>query len=214
MATRNSCAASTLASSVAAVGNLAKFNAIVWEGDVGWGNGLHYHDDVANAFAVAGSVAAVISNCQATAKTVIAHSLGNMVACSAFCDHGMEADRYIMLNAAVPAEAIDANAFNDSTNANPMVHHQWHGYEPRTWAAKWHELFAGNDDRSKLTWRGRFGPMLNKPAGFLSNFYSSGDEVLSLHTNVNGHGMVVVDAFSGSTPRIHSWQKQEYFKGR
>lgn len=55
---------------------------------------------------------------------LLPHSLGNMVVCTAIQDHGFRPDRYFMLNAAVPAEAFDVSAWNDTPLLNPMVHQE------------------------------------------------------------------------------------------
>ncbi|MGN0844722.1 MAG: hypothetical protein ACI4QT_05815 [Kiritimatiellia bacterium] len=95
-----------------------------------------------------------------------------------------------------------------------MVHHSWKGYANRTWTARWHELFPADDDRNKLTWKGRFGTLPTLSGLSLYNFYSSGDEVLSMRDLVGPDGMVHLDYNTGEEKRNYSWQKQERFKGR
>ena len=56
----------------------------------------------------------------------------------------------------IPAEAYDAPLGMAYSTSNPLVHPDWHDYASRTWSARWHELFGANDNRSLLTWRGRF----------------------------------------------------------
>lgn len=196
-------------------GSRARYYAVTWKGDlfVGKAKALFYHEDVVNAFLTAGDFNTVFAD-MASDTAVLAHSLGNMVVCSAIQDLGFRPAVYCMLNAAVPAEAIDTNAWSDAEIANPMVHHDWKGYANRTWAAKWHELFPENDSRRKLTWKGRFETLSHIPGLSLYNFYSSGDEVLGLHQLVEESGMVMLVANTGGEFRTHSWQKQERFKGR
>ncbi len=191
----------------------ARFYAVTWNGDDGFPNGLFYHENVVNAFLTAPAFATAFS-ARDNETAVLAHSLGNMVVCSAIQDHGFRPAVYCMLNAAVPAEAVDTNAWSDVETGNPMVHHAWKDYANRTWAAKWHELFPSGDDRNELTWKGRFASLPNLSGTALYNFYSSGDEVLGLWDVVGADGMVELDYNTGEEKRNHSWQKQERFKGR
>ena len=191
----------------------SRYYAVTWNGDEGFPNGLFYHGNVVNAFLTAPEFATAFAGSAAN-TAVLAHSLGNMVVCSAIQDHGFRPAVYCMLNAAVPAEAIDTSVWSDAETGNPMVHHDWKDYANRTWAAKWHELFDANDDRSKLTWKGRFALLPTLSGTTLYNFYSSGDEVLGLRDLVGPDGMVVVEHNTGEEERNHSWQKQERFKGR
>ena len=64
--------------------------------------------NVHNAFPTAPSFASAFSD-NASNTTIIAHSLGNMVVCSAIQNHGFRPARYFMLNAAVPAEAFEVS---------------------------------------------------------------------------------------------------------
>ena len=189
----------------------AKFVGVTWEGDVGWPNGLHYHEDVNNAFLSAQQLASSLEPFS-TNLSIVAHSLGNMVVSSSICDFGLRPSQYFLLNAAIPEEAFDDSRWNDSTNGNPMVHHEWKDYLQRTWSANWHKLFL--DDRRKLTWKNRFSSLCELPGIDIYNYYSSGDEVIGLYTLVSSDGMVHVDGLTGYEMRNHSWQKQERFKGR
>ncbi len=169
--------------------------------------------NVHNAFPTAPSFASAFSS-QASDTTVLAHSLGNMVVCSAIQDHGFRPDRYFMLNAAVPAEAFDESEWNDTALFNPMVHQEWVNYPSRTWASHWHNLFQANDIRHGLTWTNRFAdvPYLTD----LYNYYSTGDEILAVYDtpNADGSGKITIDSVTGGALRNYSWQKQERFKGR
>ena len=193
----------------------SRYYAVTWRGDLSWGifRGLFYHEDVVNSFLTAPAFASAFSG-DSENTAVLAHSLGNMVVCSAIQDHGFRPAVYCMLNAAVPAESIDPNAWSDAGTGNPMVHHRWKDYASRTWAARWHELFPEDDDRNKLTWKGRFSALPTLSGLSLYNFYSSGDEVLGLHDLVGPDGMIQLDYNTGEEKRNHSWQKQERFKGR
>jgi hypothetical protein len=187
----------------------AQFHTIDWKGDEGWPDpGLFYHQNVANAFEAAPNLANYV-NALPGSKVIVAHSLGNMVVSSAIADHGMIVDKYIMLNAAVPVEAYDDTAHNESATSNPMLHTDWTDYQQETWASCWHEHFNHpviTDDRNKLGWKGRFA---NIPKPIMYNFYSAGDEVLKIYT---GGGSL--SPMTGGEFRLYAWQKQERFKGR
>ena len=109
-------------------GSSTRFHGVTWEGDIGGINGLHYHEDVVSAFETAPHLVDY-ANGLSGQKTVMAHSLGNMVVSSAIADHGMGVDKYFMLNAAIPSEAYDESSWNsDDSGLNPMMHNDWAGY--------------------------------------------------------------------------------------
>ena len=197
-------------------GSNAKFHAFTWRGNDGVveEGGLNYHANVVHAFETAAAFAATNAQSVSGSTTVIAHSLGNMVVCSAIQDHGFRPARYFMFNAAVPVEAFDATQWNTSTNLNPMLHEEWHEYPDFSWAPLWHQLFGGSDTRQNLTWIDRFVAVPDLTDLF--NFYSTGDEVLSLFDtpDANGVGTITVEGGTGGSMTYHSWQKQERFKGR
>ena len=196
----------------------AAFYGVTWYGNDGmlwdvFNGGDNYHGNVVHAFETAASFASAFSGIAAN-STILAHSLGNMVVSSAIQDHGFRPTRYFMLNAAVPAEAYDPSAWDDSPLFNPMVHEEWVDYASRTWASHWHRLFPTNDVRSTLTWKSRFADVPNRTELF--NYYSTGDEVLSIFDtpDADGSEAITVNAGTGGDMSYHAWQKQERFKGR
>jgi alpha-beta hydrolase superfamily lysophospholipase len=193
-------------------GSNARFHAVTWRGDTAGATvpALHYHDNVVNAFNAAPHLKNYVNSLDGE-KTLMAHSLGNLVVASAISDHGMNVSKYFMFNAAVPAEAFDLSHWSEAETGNPLVNHTWAGYQRQTWAAKWYELFAAPDDRAKLTWRNRFP---NIDPDILYNYYSSGDEVLGLSYELGAQSMIVVHSDTGKELANFSWQKQERFKGR
>lgn len=196
-------------------GSDARFHGVTWFGNDGINNGaLNYHGNVVHAFEAAPHLRNYVYSLSGE-KTVMAHSLGNMVVSSAIADHGMGVGKYFMLNAAVPAEAYDESSWHsDDSGLNPMMHNDWSGYAGCTWSARWHELFLNNpnDDRAALTWKNRFSAV---PSSILYNFYSSGDEVLEL----NNVAPALLTGAGGlfnlfPTAERYAWHKQEVFKGR
>ena len=196
----------------------AKYHAVTWYGDVGYPNGMYYHSDANNAFLSAADLATYVSGLSGE-TTLMAHSLGNMVASSAIQDWFLSVSRYFMLNAAVPAEAYDGSQWNTNSVGNRMLHPDWEEYEPRTWCSAWFTNFHDPDDsRRRLAWRGRFADVFSRTT--LYNFHSGteasvGDQVLE----VNANRPDMIDALHYSFPWTietgHlAWQKQEFGKGR
>ena len=81
-----------------------------------------------------------------------------------------------------------------------MTPAEWRAYEDRVRSTHWYELFLSNpnDERGKLTWKGRFKDVDNT-----INFYSSWDEVVA-----NGS-----DAVDELLSRDFAWYNQEQAKG-
>ncbi len=183
-------------------GSNARFHGITWHGDRG--SKANYQENVSSAFKTAPHLKDYVSSISGT-KIMLAHSLGNMVVSSAIEDHGVSVSKYLMLGAAVAAEAYDATTFNDSTNSNPMLPEDWDGYESQTFSANFHELYSSPDKRSELTWQSRFENVVS----VAYNFYSSEDEVFEIHPSVT-----FLSGFDlNLTLSRYVWQKQEVFKG-
>lgn len=182
-------------------GSKARFTAITWKGDESHvpltDKTPNYYVNVINAFDTAPALTSVLAQLPGE-KTILAHSLGNMLASAAIKSHPELVKNYVMLNAALPAEA-----FNESSYAPEMIPSDWNGYLPKTYASNWYKLFtAENDGRKTLTWRNFFKPILDSNVN-VYNFYSSTEDVLapviaSEEVNYNGK----------------SWVYQEFNKGR
>lgn len=183
-----------------------KFHGISWRSKVQ--NDWDYHLNVSNAFEVASAVANVVSNVPGR-KVVIAHSLGTMVASSAIKDHGLQVDKLILLNSAIPSEAFYGNLF-DANPTNRLVHGEWVDYPSACWTARWNELFDEADARSKLTWKNRFLGV----GAVAVNFFSSGDEVFEIFGESQNPSWYNGVSPSGHWGDRYSWQKQELWKGR
>jgi hypothetical protein len=163
-------------------GSRAKFFGVTWNGAVSknltsdlpleWQFTPNYHINVFNAILTAPHLAEFLSNL--SGETVVAaHSLGNMVMLSALNDCtniNFKVNAFFMIDAAVAMEAVQTMNYNSH-----MMYSTWNMYANRLWASDWWKLFPADDDRSKLTWNGRFGNLRNID---IYNFYSSGEEVL------------------------------------
>ena len=201
-----------------------RFYAVSWFGDdtqVGDIVTINFHTNVFHAFQTA-PVLANFLNVALAGKdvTVMAHSLGNMVVCSAIQDYGARPARYFMVNGAVAMEAFDGGLDRQPF----MTHPDWQNYPERLYASEWYNLFPDNDGRHGLTWRNRFQnvPQLTQ----LYNFYSSGEEVLANRVGDTEPGLFDLlslqvelgsgnqDGKDGMLIGQNSWTLQEQLKGR
>jgi hypothetical protein len=136
-----------------------------------------------------------------------------MVVLSALNDSQAQMNQLFMIDAAVPIEAIDGTA-SWSTN---MIHSDWPSYTNRLWASQWFRLFPTNDARNALTWSNRLASL---PKTNIYNFYSSGEEVLRMHTGLTPDftgfvaGQIVNAIWYGTPPSAFVWALQEKEKGR
>lgn len=185
-----------------------EFYPIAWESDIG--PSYNYQVNASNAFVTASRLAPFINQVSGR-KVVIAHSLGTMVVAAAIQDYGLQVEKFIMLNSAIPSEAFEPSLAS-YTPDNHLVHVDWTNYPSFCWMARWYQFFANdsNDTRGKLTWRGRFSGV--KPVAV--NFYSSRDEVLELYTNRQNPAWYNGVSPSGNWGDRYSWHKQEIWKGR
>lgn len=185
-----------------------EFYPIAWESDIG--PSYNYQVNASNAFVTASRLAPYISQVSGR-KVVIAHSLGTMVVAAAIQDYGLQVDKFIMLNSAIPSEAFDPS-LADYSPSNHLVHADWTAYPSKCWVSRWHEFYNSNanDARGKLTWKGRF----SRVCSVAVNFYSSGDEVLELYTNSQNPAWYNGVSPSGNWGDRYSWHKQEIWKGR
>lgn len=183
-----------------------RFHGVSWRSQVD--HAYDYHLNASNAFDVASSLADVV-NSYSGRKIVMAHSLGTMVASSAIQDHGMQVDKLLLLNSAIPSEAFDASLF-DVNPENPLVHGDWILYPSACWTACWSTLFPDTDARRLLTWKNRF----NGIGPSVVNFFSSGDEVFEIFADAHNPSWYNGVSPSGHWGDRYAWQKQELWKGR
>ena len=144
-------------------------------GDIG---PVNYGFSVIGAFVAAKLFQEKLHDFRGERTTILAHSLGNMVASSMINDYGFVATNYIMLNAAVPVEAYGSPIQADGN----MVHEYWRPvngsprFPTRVMAAEWNMLFSETDPRSLVTWNRRFESVPHRTS--VHQFYSSGENVL------------------------------------
>ena len=186
----------------------AGFTAVLWRGNQSqlWISPaksyatINYHQNVLNAFRTASVFASRVNSLPGGKKYMIAHSLGNMLVSAARQFHGLQYEKYFMLNAAVPIEAYDQECGVTENSKFCMTHPDWRPYPDRVRATHWYELFLASqgDERRRLTWKGLF-----KDVGNTVNFYSSKDEVVA-----DGNGK-----WKWPLTRNHAWYNQERARG-
>jgi transglutaminase superfamily protein len=143
--------------------------------------------------------------------TVAAHSLGNMLVSSAIVEQDAKVDNYFLIDAAVPVEAYDGTVGKPAELSKPIDSSMnqmvvWNGYKAGYLASEWYRYFDSSDERSKLTWRGRFASVKDNTKAY--NFYSSGEDVLDNHAGTP----TIPDIFTEGTGRF-AWGLQEKLKG-
>ena len=201
----------------------AEFWGVTWDSNQSnekTAPGLYYHQDAAHAFKAAKLLTGFINEQRAKGKikgelTMMAHSLGNMVVSPAIVREGLKVDRYLMLNAAVPAEAYDGEK-DDERMVNPA----WKEYPKKSFCSKWYKRFEGfpdveegggttEDARKNLRWPNQFSS-INCP---IYNYYSLGDEVFELADKISmAKGFkIVLDGYYDLCR--YCWHKQEVGKG-
>jgi len=208
--------------------NKARYVAVSWFGDPyhdGYTGVPDYQMAVRNSLITAPRLAEIFSSTDyAGKKTVIAHSLGNMVVSRAIqlLPAGKKIDQYCMVDAAVAMEAYDADATQDithlaipiwvaSNNLSQVV------YDQRLWASEWYTLFTNlsDDKRASLTWRGQFTDITKNTS--MHNFFSSTEDVLGAHAGtpteitINNAFGIIFNGF-GILGR-YAWALQEKAKG-
>jgi hypothetical protein len=186
-------------------GSKSMFTAVDWKGDESHKHlpvvgevSPNYYINVKNAFVTAPHATASINTLPGE-KVMLAHSLGNMLVSSAAKDYGLGYSKYYMLNAAVPIEAYDENAYD-----NMMIDGAWSNVPESMRASRFSDLFAdtANDFRLGLSWKGRFAGIPNAV-----NCYSPTEDILGNPKEIKVFGVSVGEDFGGA------WSKQELFKG-
>lgn len=183
------------------MGSKARFVGVTWYGDTG----LDYHKAVFHAFQTGDALNGSLGFLDFSNTTLVAHSLGNMVASHALQESKLIPHRYLMVNAAVAAEAY---GYNDGQQAKEMTEDSWRPYNTRLFASKWHTLpFPAGDRRQNITWIERF--LLITQGRYAINCYSTGDEVAKCPEGMTNAG-IWEDIYRWGQG---AWKTQELMKG-
>jgi hypothetical protein len=184
-----------------AMGSKARFVGVTWYGDTE----LDYHKGVFNAFQTGDALTGALGFLDFKQTTFMAHSLGNMVASHMLQESKLVPHRYIMVNAAVAAEAY---GYNDDKQAQEMTEDSWRPYHTRLLASNWYKLpFPDGDRRKQVKWRERFLSIAQ--GGYTINCYSGGDEVVKCPEEMTNAG-IWEDIYRWG---YGAWKTQELLKG-
>lgn len=185
-------------------GSQARFIGITWRGDTA----PDYHEAVFRAFQTGDALAKNILSFVDGPITLAGHSLGNAVVGNAIQRGNLSPQSYLAINAAIPAEAYSSECCSATQKQN-MTELSWRKYDSRLYASYWNEIFPATDARSKLTWRNQF----NKSQKIISNFYSSGDEIVAKANSIKDASIVDLILHQGFNFSDNAWKYQELAKG-
>jgi hypothetical protein len=184
-----------------ALGSKARFVGVTWHGDTG----LDYHKAVFHAFQTGDALNASLGFLDIGKTTLMAHSLGNMVASHALQESKAIPHRYLMVNAAVAAEAY---GYQNTGQNSEMIEEEWRRLNPRLFASEWYKLpFPAGDRRMMVKWRNRFLSVTQ--GNYARNCYSGGDEVVICPKSMVNAGLWEVISRWGEG----AWKTQELIKG-
>lgn len=195
------------------MGSRARFVGVTWHGATGQrlgGSYVDYHAAVFNAFEAGDALGPALAFTAGAPVTLVAHSLGNVVASEAIESGGVAPEHYFMINAAVPMEAYAAAEISPEERAD-MVEARWGGYAPRLRAERWHTLFPATDARSQLTWADRFERVRSQVDAY--NFYSSGEDVVANEPGLHTASTLALLLRQGFDFSRGAWKRQELVKG-
>ena len=197
----------------------ARFVATSWGSEIArvhaWPIGeigpLNYGFSVIGAFVAANLFHTSLTNALSESKTtLLAHSLGNVVASSMLHDYSFPAERYLMLNPAVPIEAYEGTQTNGAQYC-AMTHPLWKQsgwYAFSRQCAGWSTLFSDDDNRKFVTWDQRFAGITNGGIQ-VRQYFSSEEDVLRKNDSPGGIpplGSWAISGNSGSTNVLnHEW---------
>jgi hypothetical protein len=187
-----------------AMGNDARFVGVTWNGDTG----LDYHKAVFQAFQTGDEIPRALGFLDASRTTLIAHSLGNIVASQAV-QAGFTPASYFMLNAALPIEALAGEA-DLSVQAAAMTERRWRSYPRKLYASDWSKNYPTDDTRSTYTWTNCFNRV--RTAGIVVNCFSPGEDVTNCPPEIES-ASVLATLWAGRNVDYGVWKTQELLKG-
>jgi hypothetical protein len=187
-----------------AMGNDARFVGVTWNGDTG----LDYHKAVFQAFQTGDEIPRALGFLDASRTTLIAHSLGNIVASQAV-QAGFTPASYFMLNAALPIEALAGEA-DLSVQTTAMTEQRWRPYPRKLYASDWSKMYPADDTRSTYTWINCFNRV--RSAGIAINCFSPGEDVTNCPAETES-ASVLATLWAGRNVDYGVWKTQELLKG-
>jgi hypothetical protein len=186
------------------LGSNARFVGVTWNGDTG----LDYHKAVYQAFQTGDAIPGALGFLDPGRTLLVAHSLGNVVACQAV-QKGLTPAHFFMLNAALPIEAISGEV-GISDQAKEMTEALWRAYPRRLFASDWYRSHPLTDQRRTYAWTNAFARA--RLIGGLTNSYSAGEDVTNCPREMTS-ASVLTTLWSGRAVDYGVWKTQELLKG-
>ena len=187
-----------------ALGSNARFVGVTWNGDTG----LDYHAAVFQAFLSGEGLPRALRFVEESKTTLVAHSLGNVVACQGV-QAGFTPAHYFLLNAALPIEAI-AGETATSAYAADMTEASWRPYPRRLYASEWSKLHPAGRQRHGYAWPGCFSRV--RHLGDVINCFSAGEDVTNCPPTIT-NASVLATLWEGRAVDYGVWKTQELLKG-
>jgi hypothetical protein len=187
-----------------ALGSNARFVGVTWNGDTG----LDYHQAVFQAFQAGDGLPRALRFVDAARTTLVAHSLGNIVACQGV-QSGFTPAHYFLLNAALPIEAI-AGESATQPYATDMTEASWRAYPRRLFASDWSKLHAPGRQRHGYAWPNCFSRV--RLLGDAINCFSAGEDVTNCPPAMKS-ASVLATLWAGRSVDYGVWKTQELLKG-
>lgn len=187
-----------------ALGSNARFVGVTWGGDTG----LDYHEAVFQAFQAGDGLPRALGFVDEARTTLVAHSLGNVVACQGV-QAGFTPAHYFLLNAALPLEAIAGEAVAQS-HAADMTEASWRAYPRRLFAAEWGKLHPPDSPRRGYAWPNCFSRI--RQLRDTVNCFSAGEDVTNCPAAMTS-ASVLATLWAGRAVDYGVWKTQELLKG-
>jgi hypothetical protein len=187
-----------------ALGSNARFVGVTWGGDTGF----DYHEAVFQAFQAGDGLPRALGFVDESRTTLVAHSLGNIVACQGV-QAGFTPAHYFLLNAALPIEAIAGEAATQP-HAADMTEASWRAYPRRLFAAEWGKLYVKNSQRHGYAWSNCFSRIRHLRDAV--NCFSAGEDVTNCPPAMTS-ASVLETLWARRSVDYGVWKTQELLKG-
>ena len=187
-----------------ALGSNARFVGVTWNGDTG----LDYHRAVFQAFQAGDGLPRALGFVDASRATLVAHSLGNIVA-SQGVQAGFTPAHYFLLNAALPLEAIAGESVVPAYAAD-MTEESWRAYPRRLYASEWSKLYGDRRRRHGYAWPNCFSRV--RLLDDVINCFSPGEDVTNCPAAMSS-ASVLSTLWAGRSVDYGVWKTQELLKG-
>jgi len=187
-----------------ALGSNARFVGVTWNGDTG----LDYHRAVFQAFQAGDGLPRALRFLDPSRTTLVAHSLGNIVA-SQGVQAGFTPAHFFLLNAALPIEAIAGEAAAQA-HAADMTEASWRPYPRRLFASEWSKLYGDHRHRRGYAWPNCFSRV--RQLDDVINCFSPGEDVTNCPAGMTT-ASVLSTLWAGRSVDYGVWKTQELLKG-